>query len=454
MARIAELNEKRLQVAKQIQDHAARQAEWNAEDAATWERLNTEYNELRDAIAAEQTALQKSEAVQARLKELEAEMAAGRVDRSAVDGGSRQRNPERIVESEARMVDRALLFCVRGRRPDQETRQQFAARGIVFLEDGGVEVALRQGFPYGEQAWVIDGRQTQREIRADANMNLGAGVGLETVPEGFGPELERKMVAFGGPRNVCRVWRTPTGNPVPWPTIDDTGNSGALLAEETTIGDTLAATTAAVTFNAYKYSSKPIKMSAELLEDNAVGLGELAGSLLGERLGRAIGAATTTGTGSSQPNGIVTASAAGITTASATAITGDEVIGLVHSVDPAYRVNSSGFMMHDNVLLYVRKLKDGQGQYLWQPGLQAGVPERLLGYPITINQHMASTIATGNKTVLFGDFQKFIIREVGAVRFYRLEELYRATDQTGFVAFMRIDSDTIQSAAIKRITQA
>jgi HK97 family phage major capsid protein len=329
--------------------------------------------------------------------------------------------------------------------------------GVQFHRDGAIDVPLANGFPLGMPAWTLDGRQQKRDVesRADANMLKSANVGLETVPQGFGPELERTLLAFGGPRSVCRVWRTPTGNAVPWPTIDDTANSGALLAEEASIGDTLAAATAAVTFDAYKISSKPIKMSAELLQDEAVGLGTIVGSLLGERLGRAEGALTTTGSGSSTYKGIVTCSTLGKTAASATAIASDEILDLIHAVNPAYRSSGSvGFMLNDGILLYLRKLKDGDGQYLWQPGLSMGVPDRLAGYPLTINQHMQATVATGTKTVLFGDFSKFIIREVASIRFFRLDELYRATDQTGFVAFLRGDSDCIQTAAIKHLIQA
>ncbi|WP_159300798.1 phage major capsid protein, partial [Klebsiella pneumoniae] len=86
---------------------------------------------------------------------------------------------------------------------------------------------------------------------------------------------------------------------------------------------------------------------------------------------------------------IVTCAGTGVTSASATVITADEVLGLIHSLNPAYRaMGSVGFMMHDTALLYVRKLKDANGAYLWMPGLQAGVPDQLLGYPVSINQSM------------------------------------------------------------------
>ena len=111
----------------------------------------------------------------------------------------------------------------------------------------------------------------------------------------------------------------------------------------------------------------------------------------------------TTGYGSSDVEGIVTNSVAGVTAASATAVTADEIIDLVHSVDPACCVRNAAFMMNDNTLASVRKPKDGDGNYLWQMGnYQAGVPQNLLGYNVVVNQDMGS-IATAKKTILFGD---------------------------------------------------
>lgn len=456
---LKDLQEKRLQLGAQIKELGQRQSDWKPEDETQWRALNEAYDANQAAMTAEQERLSKDESVQRRLAEIEAEWRSSNSERriGLDEVNRRTAAPERKLIGESRAYDLAVQAAARSANfldLNDEHKEACKQIGVKFHKDGTIDVPIRSGFPYGVPAWTDRGQQTLREFRSDANMNTGAGVGAEGIPQGFMNELERKLVAFGGPRAVCRVWRTPSGNAVPWPTIDDTGNSGALLAEETSIGDTLAATTAAVTFNAYKMSSKPIKMSAELLEDNAIGLGELVGSLLGERLGRIVGTYSTTGTGSSQPKGIVTCATAGVTAASATAIASDEVVNLVHQVDPAYRTMDCGFMMNDGILLYVRKLKDGQGQYLWQPGISAGVPDRLFGYPVTINQHMQSTVATATKTIIFGDFSKFVIREVGSVRFYRLEELYRATDQTGFVAFMRMDSDCIQTAAIKYLLQA
>ena len=140
---------------------------------------------------------------------------------------------------------------------------------------------------------------------------------------------------------------------------------------------------------------------------------DFLGRLLGVRMARIANAKLTTGSGSSDVEGIVTNSAAGVTAASATAITSDEIIDLVHSVDPSYRPGSVAFMMNDATLAAVRKLKDGQNNYLWAMGnYQAGIPQNLLGYNVVVNQDMAG-IATGNKSILFGDMSYFYVRKVG-----------------------------------------
>ena len=112
-------------------------------------------------------------------------------------------------------------------------------------------------------------------------------------------------------------------------------------------------------------------------------------------------------------------------------------------------------MMHDFIVRYLRKLKDGDGQYIWQPGITTGVGDRLFGYPVVINLAMASTITAGDKTVVFGQLKKFKIRDVAEVRLRRLVERYADTDQEGFVAFHRTDSGLLDAGThpVKHLLQ-
>src|SRR5262249_53140996 len=148
------------------------------------------------------------------------------------------------------------------------------------------------------------------------------------------------------------------------------------------------------------------------------------GLMLGERVGRAQNRHFTNGLGGSQPKGIVTGSRLGKTAANATSIAADEIIDLIHSVDPAYRRDPSfGLMMHDLILAVIRKMKDGQGRYLFEEG-QNGAPDKVKGARIVINQNMDDTVASGKKTILAGAFRKFKIRDVNKLRLKRLEERY------------------------------
>jgi len=298
-------------------------------------------------------------------------------------------------------------------------------------------------------------RQNLAEYRAALSTGSGPAGGYLVPPETLIRQLEINMLAYGGVRQVAESIRTASGERLSWPTADDTTNTGAQLGESTTIGSSVEPSFAKVFWDAYKFSSKPILVPYELIQDSAFNLPQILGEMLGERLGRITNTKFTTGTGAATPKGIVTASTAGKTTASATAIAADEIIDLVHSIDPAYRAGA-GFMMHDGILQAIRKLKDGQGRYLMDFGLAMGMPDRLLGYAVTINQDMQATVATGTKTMLFGLLSHYKVRTVGEVRLYRLQERYRDTDQDAFIAFCREDGNllTAGTVPVKHLLQA
>jgi HK97 family phage major capsid protein len=281
--------------------------------------------------------------------------------------------------------------------------------------------------------------------------------GEHTIAEGFVRQLEKSMLAFGNVRGVADVMVTPGGEPLPWPTVSDHGNASELLAENTGAAEA-DPTFGVMTLSAYKLSSKLVQVPNELMQDSAFDIAKLLGELLGERLARTENTYFTTGTGSSQPQGVTVGASTGKTTASATAITFDEIIDLIHSVDPAYRADPSfGLMAHDNIWAAVRKLKaSGTGEYLWQPSVQAGQPDRILNYPAHVNQQMASAITTGLKTMLAGAFKKFKIRQAGGVRLVRLNERYAEADQTAFLAFVRVDSRVLDAGTdpLKLLVQA
>jgi HK97 family phage major capsid protein len=201
----------------------------------------------------------------------------------------------------------------------------------------------------------------------------------------------------------------------------------------------------------YPFNTEWLRVSKELVDDSIFNMEQLLGSLLGERLGRRANLELTVGDGTGDPNGIVTASTLGKTAAAVAAITWDEVLDLEHSVDPAYRVGPRvRYMFNDSVLLALRKLKDGDGNYLWQMGnVQAGIPPTFNGRPYSINQAMAS-LGTGNKVMLFGDFSKYYVRKVGSPLIGAISDK-DFWPGFGIAGYIRFDGELADNAAVKHL---
>lgn len=334
------------------------------------------------------------------------------------------------------------------------------ARTDAGLEERHIEACRRVGLNPNQRALNI-GLMDQRalaelhrlsEMRALTTQTGSSG--KFTIPQGFVPSIEVALKKYGGPRQVATVFRTSTGNDLPWPTSDDTSNKGELVGENTATNEQ-DVVFGQIMFNAYKYSSKMIKVPFELLQDSAFDLASWLAVRLGERIGRITAEHFTVGTGSGQPNGLVTASTLGVSAAGAAAIASDELINLQHSIDPAYRIDA-GFMLHDSTLLALRKLKDGDGNYLISMGnYQTGLPANILGDPYTVNQDMPQ-MATGLKSVLYGDYTKYQIRDVANLRFVRADERFVENDQVVFIAWFRTDGDLVDAGTnpVKHLIQA
>ena len=291
--------------------------------------------------------------------------------------------------------------------------------------------------------------KTQSEARAQS---LTSSAGGYTVPQGFINQLEASLLAFGGMREVATILRTAEGNDLPIPTVSDHANVGAILAENTQVAEQ-DITFAQITLKAYKYSSKLIRVSSELLQDSAIDLESFIGGALGERIARIFNTHATNGDNSSKPQGI-SASGAGKTATAVDAITFAELLDLQHSLDPAYRANAR-FMMHDTTFKLVRKLVDDQNRPIFMNDLSATSPGTLFGVPVVINQDVA-TVAAGAKAIYYGDFSKYIIRDVQDFTLLRLEERYADYHQVGFVGFSRHDGRILDAGTdpIKHLIMA
>lgn len=289
----------------------------------------------------------------------------------------------------------------------------------------------------------------QRESRAQSiGTNTAGGF---TVPPGFLQKITDALKAFGGMLSVANVISTDSGQSLVWPSADDTGNTGAILAENNPI-TAQDITFGQKTLSAYMYTSKLVLVSYQLLQDSAFDLNAWLPGKFAQRLGRILNAHFTNGTGGgAQPVGLVPNLSAGKTGATGQTLTvaGDDLIDLIHSVDPAYRNGNSKFMLADTSIKVVRKLKDTTGQYLWQPGLTAGSPDTLLGYGVTINQDMP-VMAANAKSIAFGDFNAaYVVRRVQDVQVKRLEERYADALQVGFFSFARYDGTVDDTNAAK-----
>lgn len=370
-------------------------------------------------------------------------------------------------------VDR-LGGLIETRERDEVLEQRFAdidSQTRVDTRTGGDGATIdeyREAF----NAYVRGGRDQcsveQRQllqanfVQARAQGTTTGAAGGYTVPQGFWAKVTETMAYYGGVLQAgAEVLNTDNGVKIPWPTNDDTSNEGAILAENTQITEQ-DLTFGQAELDAYTYTSKLIRVAMALLQDTGIDVEAFVAKKVGQRLGRIYNRHATVGSGASQPQGVITGATVGKTTAGATAIIYNEIIDLIHSVDVAYRQappDQVAFMMHDLVLAYVRKIRDdsggsGLGRPIWEPSVQVGVPDSLLGYRVVINNHMASTVATTNKTMAFGNFNAgYVWRNVGGGQLMRLEERYADYLQVGFFGFGRADGLVQDTSAVKVLQQ-
>ena len=260
----------------------------------------------------------------------------------------------------------------------------------------------------------------------------------------FVGRLEQALLSFGGMRQArTTVMRTRTGANLDFPQADDTDQKGVLLGESGDGSTVQKVDTSLTTLGAFKYSSKVVKVPIELMQDSAFNFATFVGERLGERLARIMNDHQTTGTGSSQPNGAVTASAAGKTFINGASYTYPDLVDLQHSVDSAYRVNAE-WMFADGGLQRLRQVLDGDNRPIFAPTANSAGPDLILGHPFVINQSMAAPDGAV-KSILFGDFSKYVIRDVMDITLFRMSERYIEAGQIAFIAFFRMDSDLINA---------
>lgn len=339
-----------------------------------------------------------------------------------------------------------------------EMKKELAANAEVreaapkATRKGAFEKYLRNGMG----SLNANERSIMGELRGTSTQIAGTdSLGGFLVPQDFSNELDMATLFTGEVERLAKKLNTAGGALLDYPTINDTATDAGLTAEAAavTVQDM---TFANAQLSAYNYASQ-VRVSMQLLQDNAFDLNAFLAEAMGERIARATNAAFTTGTGSSQPQGIITGASLGNTAASATAISADDILDLIHSIDPSYRNKPTfGLMANDSVIAAIRALGLGSANDfpIFIPSMEAGQPDKLFGFNLYYNNDMESAITTGKKTLLAADFSKFVVRSAGGVQMVRLNERYMDELEVGFVSYARKDAKVLDSRAVKYLAQA
>lgn len=266
------------------------------------------------------------------------------------------------------------------------------------------------------------------------------------VPDEFEHTLIQALNESNIIRSRARVITTSNGlHKIP---VVASHGSAAWMEEEDAYTESDEAFTQ-VNLDAHKVGTL-IKVSEELLQDSAFDLESYIRSEFSRRIGDKEEDAFLNGNGTHKPTGILNATGGaqvGVTTASATAITADEVIDLFYSLKAPYRKNAV-WILNDATVKAIRKLKNGAGDYLWQPAIKDGEVPTILGRPYFTSRY-APTIASEAKVIAFGDFSYYWIGDRQGISFKRLNELYAGNGQVGFLASKRLDGKLVLPEAIK-----
>lgn len=336
------------------------------------------------------------------------------------------------AEEQARALEAAT------REPGKQSAENEALK--TFLRRGPSALSA-------EQRKAMDAR-VNPDIRAAMSTTTNSEGGYTTALE-YQKSVEQALKEYGGMREVATIFQTGTGIQMQFPTGDATSEVGEIVGQNSAV--TAADTTFGLaTLDVYKYSSKKIALPFELLQDSFIDIEAYIREVLQMRLGRIQNTHFTTGSGTGQPKGVVTAASSGKvgTTGQTLTVIYDDLVDLEHSVDPAYRkLPGVAYMMNDASVKVVRKIKDGNSRPIFVPGYEqgnpGGAPDTLMGRRIVVNQDIA-VMAANAKSILFGAFSKYRIRDVMDLTLFRMtDSAFTLNGQVGFVAFMRTGGNLI-----------
>lgn len=352
-----------------------------------------------------------------------------------------------LTPAEQEQQDHANLLNAATRDPSKQSETAPALR--AFLTGGLMSLTP-------QQLNEMRARQTP-DIRAAMSTTTNSEGGF-TVAIEYYKSLEEAMKWYGGMRSTATVMRTATGATMNFPTADATSEVGEIVGQNTAValGET---TFSNISLDVFKYSSKKIALPFELVQDSFIDIEAYVQGLLALRVGRLQNTHFTTGAGTTLPFGVMTeAPGAAAATGNATSFTYDALVNHVHTVDRAFRaMPGCAWMMSDTLLREIRKIKDGSTRPIFVPGYEsgspAGEPDRLLGYPIVVNNDIAAPAANA-KSALFGVLSKYVIRDVMDLTLFRMtDSAFTLSGQIGFVGFMRSGGRLIQSGGAVKYLQ-
>lgn len=345
----------------------------------------------------------------------------------------------RLSEFDTRIAELRELD-ERNKRADEVRAQYATAKPAGAPETTTDEDVLRS---------IVNGERRSAEFR---DLTVGtATAGGDTVPTSFYGQLLEHMVHHSAIRQ-SRAMVLPTDGGENLEVPKTTGRSSAsIIAEGGAITESDPAF-GQVVLGSYKYGFA-IQMSTELEQDTGVNLTEWLARQGGDALGDGTGAHYVTGTGTGQPQGIITAAPVGVT--GATGVTGaftfDNLIDLFFSVIPPYRTQAE-WLFSDSALKTARKLKDNDGQYLWQPSLVVGEPDTILGKPVLVDPAVPA-VGLSAKSVAFGDMSTYCIRDVRGVRVERSTDFAFGNDLVTWRFLMRTDGKQIDTTGSIKVFQ-
>ena len=448
-----ELREQRAKIYKDMLAHKDATGLKTVEDRNKWDAMDKDVIELTERI----TRMEKADAYEEQFR------SSGQPPSGQPGGGAdADETPEgqkRRAEKENQVFRSFLKYG---------SREEGGAVGRMIPEDRSAFLKRFKG-ELLTQAEIRDiTRVIGREFRDMGTSGQGAYPGITSgagifVPVGFTDRVTEALKYYGpmlmGGEDMPTIMETATGQPLPFPTDNDTTVTGELIGEgqQVNTGDV---TIGMITFGAYKFSTKLVKVSIELLQDSAFDIETYLIKKFAIRTGRVLNTKFTIGSGVNEPTGIVTQAVLGATavgsssndgTAAGTNTIGsDDMTAVEHSLDPLYRTGAR-YMFHDSTLKSLKQVKDKYGRPLWLPSVQVNAPDTINGYRYAINNDMdtlqtqAGSPPVTKKSVLFGQLPLYTIRRVKEMSVLRLEERFADFGQIAFLGFSRYDGNLLDA---------